>query len=340
MEDDKETYLDQAVDWMIALQDAPEDQDLRSQFEDWLELSVEHQKAWLDISSTKSLMGSLLETEGDELKRLKQKEPLLSLDVPAEKSDLVMGEVPGASFLTFRFAIASTAFCLFLCALYFSPLLMLHLNADYITGVGDVRVISMNDGSKIHLDSQSAIKVSYQEQARIIHLLKGRAFFDVSRDENRPFKVKSNRAEVTVLGTQFEVDTAEQQGAVSVVEGAVSVQLQRSNGVQNPSLAKLTRGDRYSLNKQKKSMRRAPEKIALWRKGKLIVDGWPAKDVINELGRYYNGSVFINAELPSYNKISGVYDLNSPKAAIKLVAATEGLKVKQITPWIIIVSQN
>lgn len=340
MEEDKQTYLDQAVDWMITLQEHSDDQALRSQFEEWLETSDKHQEAWQEISSTKSLMSSLLETEADELKRLKEDElSVRSLNKSQQVGRVTVGALRPASG-GFRFAVLSSVFCLLLCLLYFSPLLMLYLKSDYMTGVGDVRVISMVDGSKIHLDSQSAIQVDFEENSRTVHILKGRAFFDVSRDENRPFKVKSNRAEVTVLGTQFEVDTTEQKGAVSVVEGAVSVQLKDVEKRQKLSLTKLMKGDRYSFIDKEKRAENTPEKFASWRKGKLIVDGWYAKDVIDELGRYYNGSVFFNGKLASLNKLSGVYDLNSPKDAIKLVAATEGLKVKEITPWILVVSQK
>jgi len=340
MEEDKQIYLDQAVDWMIALQEQSDDQVIRSQFEDWLRASVEHQNAWQEISSTKSLMSSLLETELDELKRLKKDEPQVSQLYKSEQIGRGTFDEVKSSAGAFRYTVLSTVFCLLLCLLYFSPLIMLYLQSDYITGVGNVRVISMTDGSKIHLDSQTAIKVDYQERFRTVHILKGRAFFDVSRDENRPFKVKSNRAEVTVLGTQFEVDTTEQKGAVSVVEGAVSVQINEVEERQKHSFTKLTKGDRYSFIYKEKRIVNTPDKVASWRRGKLIVDGWYAKDVIDELGRYYNGSVFINDNLLSSNKLSGVYDLNSPKDAIRLVAATEGLKVKEITPWILVVSQK
>lgn len=194
MEDDKEKHLDQAVDWMITLQDAPIDHSVRSEFEAWLAASHENKDAWQEISSTKNILSSVFETEKVELTKLKNINT--SDQTPRHSSFLPL-------LRSMKLSTISAAFSLFFCVLYFSPLIMVYLKSDYMTGIGEVKLITLNDGSKVHLESEAAIKVQYQENTRIFQLLKGRVFFDVTSNIKRPFKVKSDVAEVTVLGTKF-----------------------------------------------------------------------------------------------------------------------------------------
>src|SRR5690606_3963976 len=59
----------------------------------------------------------------------------------------------------------------------------------YRTGIGERRVVTLADGSKVQLDSSTELRVDYTKQARDLQLIKGQARFDVAHEPERPFYV-------------------------------------------------------------------------------------------------------------------------------------------------------
>ena len=85
------------------------------------------------------------------------------------------------------------------------------------------------DGSSLLLDAASSARVQYFSARRVVTLAQGAAFFEVARDEQRPFMVEAAGVRVTVLGTRFGVDIEEggqsgQRVSVQVASGRVQVQ--------------------------------------------------------------------------------------------------------------------
>jgi len=93
----------------------------------------------------------------------------------------------------------------------------------YVTGIGERRVVILDDGSKISLDAATQVTVHYTKRARQLRLESGRAKFDVAKDASRPFTVGAADKAIRATGTAFSVELL--QGAVSVVlyEGHVQV---------------------------------------------------------------------------------------------------------------------
>lgn len=88
------------------------------------------------------------------------------------------------------------------------------------------RLITLTDGTKIRLNSNSSIKIPeiFPDSARSVSL-NGEAWFDVSQDKNRPFSILANRVHIKVLGTEFNVnvDTLSGNVEVAVAEGMVTL---------------------------------------------------------------------------------------------------------------------
>ena len=73
------------------------------------------------------------------------------------------------------------------------------LRADHATGTGERKAIDLADGSQMQLDTNSAICVAFSPKQREIVLLRGRAFFAVVKDAQRPFMVTAGRAQAVAL---------------------------------------------------------------------------------------------------------------------------------------------
>src|SRR5262249_18713311 len=84
----------------------------------------------------------------------------------------------------------------------------------YSTDIGEQRVVSLEDGTRVSLNSVTRIKVDYGARMRSVVLEEGEALFDVAHVPGRPFVVTAGDRKVTALGTRFLVQHDAQQTAV------------------------------------------------------------------------------------------------------------------------------
>lgn len=93
----------------------------------------------------------------------------------------------------------------------------------YRTQVGEQRDVILPDGSKVTLNTDTALAVRYSDERRYIVLERGEALFVVKHDTGRPFDVAAGDTLTRALGTEFNVDMRSSKVTVSVLEGAVRV---------------------------------------------------------------------------------------------------------------------
>lgn len=142
------------------------------------------------------------------------------------------------------------------------------------------------DGTQIWLAAGSTL--TYPEQfsgeRRDVELT-GEAFFDVERDEQHPFTIRTGDMETRVLGTSFKITVfAGQEQEVAVATGKVSVS---SNGKE---LALLTRGLQVRHNPGTGETTRAEidtNMLEEWKSGALIFDELPMNLVVEQLKNRY-----------------------------------------------------
>jgi transmembrane sensor len=211
------------------------------------------------------------------------------------------------------------------------------LGADYHTGTGETERVALSDGSTLLLDTDSAVRISFEATARRIALLRGRAFFEVAHDLARPFSVVAESVTATALGTRFEVRRDDSQVTVSVAEGAVAVSRQGHAVAGDP----LQAGEAAMIPLSAGAVRRvaiAPEAVGAWREGRLVVDRWSVAAMLEELGRYYRGMILLRDDGLGALLVSGTYDLGRPVDAVRAVAQSHGGTVTEISPWLLVVS--
>jgi transmembrane sensor len=101
--------------------------------------------------------------------------------------------------------------------------------SSYETRVGQKSSITLPDGSLVVLDTDSAFQLRTTKHERHIDLVRGRAFFHVTKDANRPFSVTAGGNTATALGTSFDVELKPSGVAITLVTGRLRV---NSNGAQ------------------------------------------------------------------------------------------------------------
>ena len=93
----------------------------------------------------------------------------------------------------------------------------------YRTAVGERRVVHLDDGSHLSLNSDTQLVVKFSREQRRVVLWKGEAYFEVAHNANRPFVVSAGGHDVTAVGTSFQVRYDSGVTAVTLVEGTVIV---------------------------------------------------------------------------------------------------------------------
>lgn len=95
--------------------------------------------------------------------------------------------------------------------------------SDYRTAVGEQRVVELEDGSTLTLNTASRVHIRYSHFERRIELAGGEILLAVHPDASRPFVVVALDDITTAVGTEFAVETRGTGASVSVLEGTVTV---------------------------------------------------------------------------------------------------------------------
>lgn len=196
---------------------------------------------------------------------------------------------------------------------------------------------TLEDGSRLLLDSRSAVAVRFDKVARRLELERGQAFFDVAHNERIPFVVETATLRVTAVGTNFSVGLRDggREALVLVTEGAVRVE-RKGGGVStlvraNEQLAAVDdRMTRSSLTP------REVERQSAWQKGLLIFNGETLKIAAEAVNRYSHKPVVIADDGLAQQKFVGMIHTGNPRSFADAAAAAFDASVEERTDSIIV----
>lgn len=166
--------------------------------------------------------------------------------------------------------------------------------------------IILPDGSSLWINSGSCISYASDFEVNRKLSVQGEIYLDVRKDATHPFVVKTNRLEVTVLGTSFNVtDYAKDvETAVVLVQGSVDVKVdnkEKKHLIPNQRLSK--------ANGEVKVDKVDVYNYICWKDDAMNFDGQKLSDVLNSLSRYYNTRIEVSGSLKD-EKFYGSLDLN------------------------------
>lgn len=316
----------EATDWLILLQEEPDDPDLRRRFEAWRRASPAHAAAW---EATRHAAGVI---DGAPPAHAHRWGPFV-----ADMCAVGTSAVPKPSrAVGRRRVLQAAALALAAClALLFVPDLVLRLRADFMTGTAETRTIRLDDDSTVVLAPDSAVTVVYGAGERRVRLLAGEAFFEVTPDPARPFHVDLQDVRATVLGTSFDVRRDGDGAVVAVAHGRVRV----DDPTASPPVSEtLEAGQAVRVAWSGGVVRRPAVPVGAWRDGRLIAQDEPMGGVVDQLRRYYAGTIVLTGGTLSDLPVTGVYNLDDPVDALRAIARAHRATVHEVTPWILIVT--
>ncbi len=165
---------------------------------------------------------------------------------------------------------------------------MLAGRASERTALGERRVVSLEDGSRIELNTDSQVRIAYTPDQRRIVLTRGEALFEVAKDPARPFVVSVNGAQVRAVGTAFNIRLRDALVELTVTEGVVAVD-ERPAAAPRPARhvaqgqgAVIGTGAVAELPLEPEVLRR---RLA-WREGVIELEGETLEQAVEEFNRY------------------------------------------------------
>jgi len=181
---------------------------------------------------------------------------------------------------------------------------------QFATNAGQIEQITMKDGSVITLNANSSVEYKVTEKSREIKL-QGMAHFEVAKNPNAPFVIKSNNNKVTVLGTGFDVQSYNGKPLqVTVNHGKVKVEkLSNSTTLESVILTKGMRV-RENLNQANAADKRSQifavdSNVNLdavkWESGNLIFTNTPIDDLVNAIETRYGKKLRARIPQPTCN---------------------------------------
>ena len=316
---------EEARDWYARLLAGDCDDVMKRQFNDWLSLSSANRQAFNQL---------------DEMWRaLDLVDGLIDEEVP-EMSSPQIGLSQGLfkGLFSQRAAIGLGVVATLLIAVLVTLTLLPQgteepTYLDYATTVGEVKTVSLADGSTITMDAKSAIRVRLIDTERTVDLVNGRAYFDVAKDPNAPFSVIADQTRVRAIGTAFSVNHAPQGVRVVVEEGTVSLDsreqsqtlITAGNGALAYDDGSITAG--YAID--------ADEAMA-WRVGRFSFVEQPLSEIITDINRHRDVPIIIsNSEIGELT-LTTSFSADRFDAFLLGLEASEPVQIEQSDSTIII----
>ncbi len=311
MTNDSQRIRQQAVDWALCLSEAASPEE-KEQFDRWIASDPLHAEAYERVIAVLEQAHTALTNEPGFTKKLFRSgghsaKPLVAVLLLAASSGalLVALDVP------------------------------IRLKADMVTDKAEMRSETLPDGSVVHMNSDTAIALSFSNGRRRLELLKGEAYFEVARSDTLgPFEVATAEGTVTALGTAFDVNRLENGIEVTVSESRVAI---RSDKTEQETV--LEQGHRLLVDQAGIGPAEAvsSEFQTPWRNGRLVFDDRPLTEVVAQIFRHIPGRVITLNPSLNRKRITGSFNLADGNRALIDFAGAFGLRISRAGKFLTII---
>lgn len=349
--------IDEAAAWFVEMGDAEVSAAARNEFNVWLRASPEHVRAYLQISALwddASMLGrAAVLTPQEMLDRARADVNVvpLGLAIRAERAGSDLTRMPKRRSRAPAMTLAASI----LLALLGCGLWIQWRQGMYTTGLGEVRTITLADGSTMELNALSSVRVQFRRRERDVDLLEGQAFFQVAKDVTRPFIVHSGAAQVRAVGTEFEVYRRRREIVVTVIEGRVALitalpglggapqalplqEVPRSGSALPPGLLQADRpamllaaGEQVTLDSRVLTHLAHADLMAAtaWMQQRLAFSSTPLTEVVEQYNRYHEKRLVILEPALSSFHVSGVFSTADSASLLEFLRSQPNLVVRE-----------
>lgn len=315
-----DAIIQDAIVWMVRLQSGEADQQTQQHCRHWREQNPAHEQAW------------------QELERLNQR--IRTLPAALTHSTLNDGAARQRQFNR-RMALKSIAIFVGVGMLAMAGRKVLpwqQMLADYSTGIGERKHIMLADGTGIHLNTDTALDVDFDDRQRLVRLRQGEVLITTGGDtvaHYRPFIVETAEGRSRALGTRFRVRQESDATLVGVYESAVEVTPEHAT---QPTRIAAGQQLRFTARQVGAPLPADPDAVA-WIEGAIVAKQTRLDDFARELDRHRPGKLKCDSAI-AHLKISGVFPLDDTDRILAALENTLPIKVERHTDyWVTLVAR-
>ena len=342
----------EAVEWLIRFDaDEPLSKDELDQFSEWAHSSRRHARRIRQLAE-----------EWDKLNVLTE----LAVPLAQPRRSRSRRWLSGSTWSRARRGALAAAVIVGLAAgafHWYAPDPIADTNGFYATAIGEQTSATLVDGSVVLLNTNTQIRVAYDQNFRDIHLLQGEAHFSVEENDEKPFRVFAGMGRIEAVGTAFAVHMRGDLVDVTVTEGRVnlastlgSLDTDSNLAARNTPVstlgelvagqaATITRMDEEPssggvLNDLRVVEARELSKLLSWREGVLIFSGERLEDVVQQISRYTPVSIEFSDPNVRSIRIGGRFPVGETDIMLDALENDFGLRVIRASNNQIIVSDG
>ena len=199
--------------------------------------------------------------------------------------------------------------------------------ADLRSGPGERLRRTLDDGSRLVLDADSALDIGDLDTRRRAVLLAGQALFETATNHRGlPFRLVTRDGEIEAAGARFMVQQREQGSRIDVLDGQVQLFPRRGKG----SGRNLVAGQRCLMTADGVGpVERSPAEVAAWQDGLLVARQMSLADFVEALARYSPAPIRCAPEVAGLT-ISGTYPLADVDQILRTLARVLPVRIDRL----------
>jgi len=309
------TVAREAVHWLLALSEgnAAQAQQAHAQWQTWLSADPVHAQAWqriAEVDGTLRGVSSTVALQTLAAPGLRRRHAVhLALWLTVGAGGLLAARQTGVGAQAWQM-----------------------LAADLSTATGERRETVLSDGTRLLLNTASAVDLRYSASERLIVLRAGEILVQSGRDGAsmaRPLRVRSAEGLIQAVGTRFTVRQHAGHTAVTVLEGAVELTPEQGRDTR----LRLEAGEQGVFRAQATQVAEPlREGSSAWSEGMLVADDMRLSDFVTELARYRSGMLRCAPETAAL-RVSGAYPLADTDRVLAALTLSLPVQIHRRTRW-------
>lgn len=297
--------VEQASEWLMLQWGGDLHGEQRQAFAQWQAADPEHRRAWQRLQHLQQTLGG----------------------VPADSARAVLRDAPdsqrraalkllgvllvagGSGYLVQRSEPWQAAF------------------AEHRTATGEIRHVTLSDGTRLDLNSDSAVGLRFSATERRIRLIRGEILLTSGHDPHRPLIVETAAGDVQALGTRFAVRELNDGSRVDLYEGRLRVTPLHGAAVQ------MEAGDSLWFNPgQSSALPAVDANSSSWTEHRLIAERQPLGEFVAQLSRYRPGLLRCDQAVSGL-RLTGVFPLDDTDAILAALERSLPVQAQAVTRY-------
>lgn len=305
--------LDQASEWIVKLRSPDANKQDKIEFSRWLNADAVNPQAFDEVMDLWEAMGDVKEE---------------AFATPAPTASRFKNVFRFNPFGVFTGAAVFAGMIVAVALIVLAPKEHVEF-MEYDLKPGEDALILLDDGTNVHLNTRTHVRITYTDALRLVELIKGEAYFEVASNKKRPFIVDTGRGTVTAIGTAFNINRGSREDTVSVTEGMVRVKQKKDATTPFPESKFVNENYRTTLssNGLTEAAKIDQTKTVEWLSQTITYKNSPISKVLDELNRYLIEPVTYSAGSLNHLKVSGTFSTEVPEDTLQVLIASFDLSL-------------